>query len=186
MYALVTMFAALALYAYWRNCQRLLIIAGIGTVLTHYFGAIIIVVMILHHDPLARTPQRTTRIPDRPRHHRCLLAALVHLCHRSHPPGPRIRQFPTHLHLPTHGHPIRCEPIDPYRQPSARHVAHQRCFLCWHSADMAGGAPRRQPHPGRLLVAAGCDFSRSAAIFPLPRQLPLGTLLRHLRIRCLR
>lgn len=48
MYAQVTMFAALALYAYWRNCPRLLIITGIGAALTHYFGAIILVIIILH------------------------------------------------------------------------------------------------------------------------------------------
>ena len=48
MYAQATMFAALALYACWRQRQGLLIIAGIGVTLTHYFGAIILLVIILH------------------------------------------------------------------------------------------------------------------------------------------
>ena len=48
MYALVTMFAALALYAYWRGWPRLLIIAGIGAALSHYFGAFVICIIVLH------------------------------------------------------------------------------------------------------------------------------------------
>ena len=48
MYALVTMFAALALYAYWRDWPRLLIFAGIGVALTHYLGAFVICFIMLH------------------------------------------------------------------------------------------------------------------------------------------
>ncbi len=48
MYPLVTMFSALAVYAYWRGWLRLLTIAGIGAALSHYFGAIVIGIIVLH------------------------------------------------------------------------------------------------------------------------------------------
>ena len=48
MYAFVTMFAALALYAYWRGWPGLLIISGVGAALSHYLGAFIICFIVLH------------------------------------------------------------------------------------------------------------------------------------------
>lgn len=48
MYAFVTLFVALTLYAYWRCWHRLLIIAGIGAALSHYFGAFVVAIIVLH------------------------------------------------------------------------------------------------------------------------------------------
>lgn len=48
MYAFVTLFAALALYAWWRGWWRLLVFAGIGAALSHYFGAFVIVIIMVH------------------------------------------------------------------------------------------------------------------------------------------
>ncbi len=48
MYALVTMFAALALYAYWRGWPGLLIISGVGAALSHYLGVFSICFIVLH------------------------------------------------------------------------------------------------------------------------------------------
>ena len=48
MYAIATMFTGMAVYAYWRGWARLLVIGGIGTVLSHYFGAIVLGIIILH------------------------------------------------------------------------------------------------------------------------------------------
>ena len=48
MYAFVTLFAKLALYAYWRGRPRLLVIAGIGAALSHYFGAFVVAIIALH------------------------------------------------------------------------------------------------------------------------------------------
>ncbi len=60
MYAFVTLFAALSLYAYWRGARALLIVAGIGTALSHYFGAVVIVIIVLHHlTPLKLKPWRS-------------------------------------------------------------------------------------------------------------------------------
>ena len=48
MYPLATMFASLAIYAHLRNRTILLAFAGIGTALTHYFGAIVVGILVLH------------------------------------------------------------------------------------------------------------------------------------------
>ena len=48
MYALATMCASLAVYAYWRAWLPLFAIAGIGTILSHYFGVIVLGVLVLH------------------------------------------------------------------------------------------------------------------------------------------
>ena len=48
MYAVSTMFVSLFVYAYLRGWTRLLIIAGIGASLSHYFAAIPIVIVVLH------------------------------------------------------------------------------------------------------------------------------------------
>lgn len=61
MYAFVTLFAALALYAYWRGWQRLLVFAGIGAALSHYFGAFVIAIIILHRLLHWRTQRQDRR-----------------------------------------------------------------------------------------------------------------------------
>ena len=52
MYAQATFFASLALYAYWRlfsgKGARSLAFAGIRLMLTHYFGGIIVMIMLVH------------------------------------------------------------------------------------------------------------------------------------------
>ena len=48
MYALAAMFAALAAYACWRGWTGLLILGGIGASLSHYLGAIPVVIIVLH------------------------------------------------------------------------------------------------------------------------------------------
>ena len=53
MYALAAMFASLAIYAHLRIRTRLLAIAGIGAALSHYFGAIVVGIVVLH-EVLAR------------------------------------------------------------------------------------------------------------------------------------
>ena len=49
MYALATMFASLAVYAYSRKSNLLLIIGGIGLLYSHYFGLFVIGILVLHH-----------------------------------------------------------------------------------------------------------------------------------------
>ena len=61
MYAFVTLFAALALYAYWRGWQRLLVFAGMGAALSHYFGAFVIAIIILHRLLHWRTQRQDRR-----------------------------------------------------------------------------------------------------------------------------
>ena len=53
MYALAAMFASLTIYAHLRIRTRLLAIAGIGAALSHYFGAIVVGIVVLH-EVLAR------------------------------------------------------------------------------------------------------------------------------------
>lgn len=62
MYTLATMFAGIFVYAQWSDRIRLLVIGGIGTVLTHYFGAIVIGVMVLHRVLYYRAYRRGIRL----------------------------------------------------------------------------------------------------------------------------
>ncbi len=48
MYALATVCASLMAYAYWRGWMRLLVIGGVGAILSHYFGAIALGVIVIH------------------------------------------------------------------------------------------------------------------------------------------
>ena len=48
MYALATMFACVAVYAYCSGRTRMLVVGGIGAILSHYFGAIVLGVVFLH------------------------------------------------------------------------------------------------------------------------------------------
>ena len=48
MYALATMFACVAVYAYCSGRTRMLVVGGIGAILSHYFGAIVLGVVLLH------------------------------------------------------------------------------------------------------------------------------------------
>ena len=48
MYALATMFSGLAIYGHLRTRTRLFAISGIGAALSHYFGAIVIGILVLH------------------------------------------------------------------------------------------------------------------------------------------
>ena len=47
MYALATMFATLVIYAYWRGWTGRFAVTGVGAVLSHYFGAIVLGVIAL-------------------------------------------------------------------------------------------------------------------------------------------
>ncbi|MCY4073339.1 MAG: glycosyltransferase family 39 protein [Chloroflexi bacterium] len=48
MYALTMFCAGIAVYAHWRGWNRMLALGGIGMVLSHYFGVIVVGVLILH------------------------------------------------------------------------------------------------------------------------------------------
>ncbi len=48
MYALATMFAGIAVYAHWRGWNKAFVIGGIGTMLSHYFGAFVVVILVIH------------------------------------------------------------------------------------------------------------------------------------------
>ena len=48
MYALATLAVGLAAYAYSKGCTRLLMISGVAAALSHYFGAFVIVIIVLH------------------------------------------------------------------------------------------------------------------------------------------
>ena len=48
MYGMTMMFVSLTVYAYIRGRHRLLIAAGIGLLLTHYFGALVFAILTLH------------------------------------------------------------------------------------------------------------------------------------------
>lgn len=48
MYPLATMFASLTIYAHLRTKMRWFAIAGIATALTHYFGAIVVGILVIH------------------------------------------------------------------------------------------------------------------------------------------
>ena len=48
MYALATMSVGLTAYAYLRGWTRSMVIGGIATALSHYFGAFVIVIIVLH------------------------------------------------------------------------------------------------------------------------------------------
>ncbi|MCY3797625.1 MAG: glycosyltransferase family 39 protein [Chloroflexi bacterium] len=60
MYALATMFATLVIYAYWRGWTGRFALTGIGAVLSHYFGAIVLGVILLFQ-VLRRRPLRRGR-----------------------------------------------------------------------------------------------------------------------------
>ncbi len=47
-YSLAMLFVSLVVYAYWSWRARLLVISGLGMMLTHYFGAIVIGILVLH------------------------------------------------------------------------------------------------------------------------------------------
>ncbi len=54
MYALATLFASLTIYAFLRSRTRLFVISGILSVLSHYYGAIVLAVIVLHEAMFGR------------------------------------------------------------------------------------------------------------------------------------
>ncbi len=54
MYALATLFTSLTIYAFLRSRTRLFVISGILSVLSHYYGAIVVAVIVLHEAMFGR------------------------------------------------------------------------------------------------------------------------------------